>query len=130
MLLVRFFLKNQLKARGYCKQLVVHVCSLILEQLRRKGAVPSGALWSVWKLHLAIKLEVVKRQTILGRKQFQERAVLLKHGMEFVLLSVVERNVKQKPEIDLVSLRKTVSLEQVKTFGQRFRTRRREQHGR
>ena len=66
------------------------------------------------KIQAMVKLEVVKRQTISGRKKDQEQTMLLKPRMECVFPSMVERTVKQKPGIDGVLLSKTVSLEQVK----------------
>ena len=52
-------------------------------------------------------MEIPKKK----KRQVQGEAALRKPGIVFVPPSVVERNVKQKPGIDLVSLPKTVSLE-------------------
>ena len=46
-------LKSQQKARNMCKRLVNHVCSVILEHLRKKKFVLLGAPWPVWTLNLA-----------------------------------------------------------------------------
>ena len=113
---------NQLKARSCCEQLVDHVCCLVLEQLRRKELVAFDVSWSVWTLHLPIvtkigvmvRLEVVKRQMFLGEKHVQGQTVILKTCLEFVHLLVVVRTVKQKWELGVVSLSKTVLLVQVK----------------
>ena len=83
-----------------------------------KELVPCNVSLSLRTLHLAIvkqtqamvKLEVMKRQKILGRKKIQGQTVLLKLNMECVLSSVVERTVKQKPGTDDVLMSKTVSL--------------------
>ena len=114
--------KNQLKARGYYKQLVNHVCSRFLEQLERKELVPCDAPWSVWTLHLAmlkktqamVKLDMVKRQTTSERKKNQENTMLWEPRMEFVFTSMVERTAKQKPGVGGGLLSKTVSPEQLK----------------
>ena len=133
-----FSIKNQLKAHGYYKQVVDHVCSLIVEQLKKKKKelVPCDTPWSVWTHHDAVvnktqamvKLEVMKRQKIPGRKRIQGQSVLLKPRMEFVLSSVGGRTMKQKPGIDDVLMSKTVSLKQVKNPDERVRPGKRGRH--
>ena len=56
------------------------------------------------------KLNFCEKGTCHGRDSVQ------KPGFVFVLPSVVEQNVKQKPEMDLAELPKTASLEQVTTL--------------
>ena len=100
------------------------MCTLVLEELRRKELVSFDAPWSVWELHIAIvrkiqavvKLEVVKRRTAHGRKKVQGQTWLLKLGWEFVLPSVDERTGRQKPGIGDVLMFLKVSLEQEKTL--------------
>ena len=43
----RVSLKSQQKARNMCKPLINHVCSVILEQLRKKKLVFLGAPWQL-----------------------------------------------------------------------------------
>ena len=105
------------------------MCTLILEELRRKELVSFDAPWSVWALHIAlvrktqavvklevVKLEVVKRRTTHGRKKVQGQTWLLKLGREFVLPSMDERTGRQKPGIGDVLMFLKMSLEQEKTL--------------
>ena len=113
-------LKSQLKARNMCKPLVNHVCSVILEQLRQKKFF-LGAPWPDWTLNLAGvkkvqavgKLGVMKSRISLNKSEVMGETVLRKPDSLFVPPSVVEQNVKRKPEMDLAELPKTASLEQV-----------------
>ena len=105
----RFPLKHQQKARGKCKPLVNHVCSLIHGQLRREKLVFLGAPWPAWTLDLASvqkiqamgKLGVTRSRQTFGKKQVLGGSVVRKPGIMFVLPSVVEQSVKLKSELDL-----------------------------
>ena len=97
------------------------VCSVILEQWKRKKLVSLGAPRPTWTLNLASvrkvqamgKLGVEGSRITLKKEHVMGETVLRKLGFEFVPPSVVEQNVKQKPEIDLANMPKAVSLEQV-----------------
>ena len=112
-------LKSQQKARNMYKPLVNHVCSVILEHLRKKKLVFPGAPWPVWTLTLAGvrkvqavgKLGVMKSRISLNKSEVTGETVLRKPGCVPVPPSVVEENVKRKPEMDLAELPQTASLE-------------------
>ena len=72
----------------------------------------SCAPWQTWTLNLAGvrnvqamgKLRVEESRTILRKRQVMGETVFRKPGFVFVPPSVVEQNVKQKPEMDLAEL--------------------------
>ena len=104
-----------------CKALINYLCSVILEQLKKKKLVSLGAPWSAWTLNLASvrkvqamgKLGAKESRIFLKKEQVMGETVFRKPGFVFVPSSVVEQNVKQKPDMDLAELPKTASLEQV-----------------
>ena len=116
--------KNQQELRSKCKPLINHVCSLIHDQLSREELGFLGAPWPPWTLDLASaqtiqamgKLGVTRSRPSFGKKQVLGGSVIRKPGIMFVPPSVVERNVKRKPGLDLKNLPRTVSLEQVKAL--------------
>ena len=116
-----FLSKNLQKARNVCKPLINYVCSVILEQLKKKKLIFLGAPRPVWTLNLTnvrkvqamVKLGVMESRISLDKREVVGETVFRKPGFVFVPPSVVEQNVKRKPEMNLEELRETASLEQV-----------------
>ena len=88
---------------------------------KKKKLVSLGAPWPAWTLNLASvrkvqamgKLGVKESRIVLQKGQVMGETVFRKPGFLSVPPSVVEQNVKQKPEMNLAELPKTASLEQV-----------------
>ena len=126
-------LENQQKAGYVCKPLINCVCSVILEQLKKKeigfswctvassGAEPRQCEESPGneKAGSERKSNCPETGTSHGRDSVQKTRFCFRSP------SVVEQNEKQKPEMDLADLPKTASLEQVTTFDARAQTTRR-----
>ena len=85
-------LKSQQKARNMCKPLINHVCSVNLEQLRKKKLVFLGAPWPVWTLSLACvrkvqemgKLGVKESRISLDKREVMGETVLRKPSFLFL----------------------------------------------
>ena len=105
-----------------CKPLVNHVCSMILEQFRKKELVFLGAPCPVLDAESRQCEESPgngiawrgRKSNCLGQERSDERdTVLRKPGFVFVPPSIMVQNAKRKSEVDLAELPKTASLEQV-----------------
>ena len=91
-----------------CKPLVNHVCRVILELLRKKILFLLGAPRPVWTLNLASgkeaqavgKLGAMKSRISVNKSEVVGETVLRKPDFLLVPPSLVEQNVKRKPEMD------------------------------
>ena len=104
-----------------CKPPVNHVCRVSFELLRQDKLFFFGAPWPVLSpkfagvkdVQIVGKLGVTKSRISVNDSEVMGETALRKQGFVFVLPSVVEQNVKRKPEMDRAELPKTASMKQL-----------------
>ena len=85
-----------------CKLLINYVCSVILEQFKKKNFVFLSAPWPVWTLNLDSvrkvqpigKLGVMESRISLDKREVMGETVLRKLGFVFVPSSGVKRGTE------------------------------------